>query len=41
MRTESAAAISTDRDAAQPHPEETAERSSRRTRRLLWPPPRI
>lgn len=37
MRAECAAAIFTGEDAAQPHPEGTAKRSSRRTRRLLRP----
>src|SRR5207245_2905697 len=35
MRYEYAAPISTESDAAKPHPEETAKRSSRRTRRSL------
>jgi hypothetical protein len=35
MRDEYAAAFSTQMDAAEPHPEEAAKRSSRRTRRSL------
>jgi hypothetical protein len=35
MRTECAAVVLTSTDAAEPHPEETANRSSRRTRRAL------